>query len=250
MIHIKVTRSMSRIFLYLWFACIVILITTMIIAPASTALVHVVEKVASRNAPLPAIESSIQNDVVATANTIEDEPVQQPSTTLQTLASGADHTCVITQSAQVRCWGKNSAGQIGNGSDGVIAPDVTTPAVVSGLVDVASIALGDAHSCALRVRIGTVWCWGDNAFSQLGNNTYGPQTQQSLPQLVADVRDATQISAGSHHTCALLATGQVMCWGSNQSSQLAQPDITIAPRPVTVTLPSPAKYVAAGDSTS
>jgi alpha-tubulin suppressor-like RCC1 family protein len=65
----------------------------------------------------------------------------------------------------VMCWGNNDSGQIG---DGTSDPYKVVPVSVAGLPSaVASIALGALHSCALLENT-TVWCWGHNAYGELG----------------------------------------------------------------------------------
>ncbi len=241
---------MQRYILFLWYTIIAFVIVIMVVSPLTTAVVRVVDRVVSRNAPIPELVASPQDETIAVTSNVDDEPVLLVTRDLQTLASGTAHLCVVVQSASVRCWGDNRVGQIGNGSDSQPATIVDTPTAVSGLIDVASIALGDAHACAVRQRIGTVWCWGDNQYSQIGNNAQGPQTQQSLPQQVNTLRDVVQISAGNNHTCARRDNGSVWCWGDNRVGQTAQTQPVAFPRPVEVALPLPATAVTAGgDST-
>lgn len=241
---------MQRIFLYGWYSIIALIVVVLVVSPITTAVIQVVKRVASRNAPTSNVSPILQDDIIPRTSSVDDEPIVVAPVYAYTLASGRNHLCAVTQSAHVRCWGDNHAGQIGSGSDGVVLPYATTPMQVSGIVDVASIALGDAHSCAVRQRTGTVWCWGDNQFSQLGNNTVGPQTQQSIPQPVSDIRDVVQLSAGANHTCAVLSNGSITCWGDNRYAQMARPDDAYATRPVSIVLPLPAQYVmASGNST-
>src|SRR5262249_16611370 len=60
------------------------------------------------------------------------------------LAAGGAHTCLLRK-GEVRCWGKNDAGQLGNGT----RAEAALPAVVKGLTNPVRIALGNEHSCAL-----------------------------------------------------------------------------------------------------
>lgn len=92
-------------------------------------------------------------------------------------------------------------------------PSATPPA--PGLSQVLKVATGDAHTCSL-MNAGTVKCWGDNTYKQLGNNG-GPS---AIPLDVAGVVGATDIAAGRSHTCAVVAGGFVKCWGTNVARQL------------------------------
>jgi hypothetical protein len=61
-----------------------------------------------------------------------------------------------------------------------------------------------------------VWCWGGNDAGQVGSN---PNTFVSTPELAHPSLNAIDVSAGGAHTCALSATRQIRCWGSNASGQ-------------------------------
>jgi len=81
------------------------------------------------------------------------------------VSCGRNHTCALTDAGKVTCWGQNEHGQLGDGTLDV--RHVPTP--VSGLgPDVATIAAGDVHSCAI-VSPATAMCWGANWDGQLGN---------------------------------------------------------------------------------
>ncbi|MBK6847272.1 MAG: hypothetical protein IPG96_06915 [Proteobacteria bacterium] len=103
---------------------------------------------------------------------------------------GAYHTCARLASGSARCWGSNSDGQLGDGSQ----TDRPTTTVVSGLTSVAELALGGFHSCA-RLGDATVRCWGRNADGQLGNAT----TTASLTSVVVkSLTGAAGIALGTY----------------------------------------------------
>ncbi|HKO52279.1 MAG TPA: hypothetical protein VJV79_31440 [Polyangiaceae bacterium] len=86
---------------------------------------------------------------------------------------------------------------------------------------VAQLVAGQLHTCAL-LREGRVRCWGGNAQGQLGRGDAADHTSQhpyELGLVSLDAR-ATQLVAGSRHTCALLDDGSVRCWGENGHGQL------------------------------
>jgi alpha-tubulin suppressor-like RCC1 family protein len=85
-----------------------------------------------------------------------------------------------------------------------------------GLNRVMALTAGAMHTCVL-LEAGTVQCWGENSFGQLGN---GMTTAHATPVEVSRLRGVTALAAGANHTCALLATGTVQCWGENSFGQL------------------------------
>ncbi len=148
------------------------------------------------------------------------------------LAAGDSHTCAILDDGTVRCWGDNSAGQLGDGSFG----PSSTPVAVTGIGGGAgpgaiAIAAGSFHTCALLAN-GAVSCWGDDNWGQLGAGPAGPRS--NVPVAVQGLAGAAiAVTAGSDHACALLGDGSVACWGSNASGQLGDgttnPHATAAP---------------------
>jgi alpha-tubulin suppressor-like RCC1 family protein len=122
------------------------------------------------------------------------------------LSSGYNHNCALKTNGAVVCWGENSNGQLGNGTQ----IDSTAPVPVIGLIDVVAISANGYHSCALQA-LGTVRCWGLNESGQLGNGT----TTRSLnPVPVTSLNNAVSIASGSGHNCAITVNGGVRCWGS------------------------------------
>jgi alpha-tubulin suppressor-like RCC1 family protein len=83
------------------------------------------------------------------------------------------HMCARTRAGEVFCWGLNSDGQLGNGTD----DRLFSPVRVSGLVAPVELAVGGAHSCA-RLADESIWCWGRNEYKQLGDGT---QEDRYLP---------------------------------------------------------------------
>lgn len=115
----------------------------------------------------------------------------------------------------VACWGQNSFGQLGTGTN----TTQTRPRFVTGLpAGPKAVATGANHSCALFAN-GTVRCWGANTYGQLGDGT---TTHRSTPVEVAGLSNVIAITAGDEHTCALLADGKMRCWGRQDDFRLGR----------------------------
>ncbi|KAK3240319.1 hypothetical protein CYMTET_49833 [Cymbomonas tetramitiformis] len=139
--------------------------------------------------------------------------------------AGGSHTCVVTTSKSVRCWGAGSSGQLGYGNSHDVGASGGTmpPADVSiGGVAARQVAAGESHTCVL-LESDVVRCWGENDFGQLGyghKKTIGDEFWE-MPPVDVDVGAAVvQISAGTHHTCAITVLGGVVCWGDATFGQV------------------------------
>lgn len=212
---------MQRIVIRFWYACIAIFIVGLVVAPLSAVVRTVVDEVQQRVEQVPEVPQFSQETEIVLAALPDDDPVAPSRLMAPTLASGGGHSCVITRSEQVVCWGGNGSGQLGNGSDAQALPFTATPVLVSGMIGASALALGDAHSCALLGRSGQVWCWGSNDFNQLGSAIRGPMTNATTAQATATVGDVVQLVSGANHLCVLQSSGQVWCWGDNRFGQLA-----------------------------
>ena len=132
------------------------------------------------------------------------------------ITAGAGHSCALHQTGTISCWGNNYFGQLGNGND----TDSWVPVKVANITDATAITTGWEHSCALH-EDGTISCWGNNNYGQLGNGQRGTADIYSwVPVKVADITDATAITAGWWHSCALHEDGTISCWGNNFTGQL------------------------------
>lgn len=186
------------------------------------------------------------------------------------VSTGAHQSCAVRTNGTVACWGA-----IGSGteSSGVEAPPTakfsSVPVAVAKLKDAVSVSVGSAHACALD-KAGAVWCWGNNAAGQLGNGKKGAGLSGEVrarahitdpippPELLpregaAKVKlpaKAVQVAAGTDHSCAVLESGAVFCWGGNAHGQLGTGANAASVAPVAVAGLTDATRIAVSDAAS
>jgi alpha-tubulin suppressor-like RCC1 family protein len=122
------------------------------------------------------------------------------------------HTLALLSNGTVMAWGKNSDGELGDGTH----TDRHKPVAVAGLTGVASVSAGYFDSLAV-LKDGTVKMWGLNTSGQLGDGT---TTSRAVPTAVPGLTNVTAASAGGAHNLALLTNRTVVAWGNNASGQL------------------------------
>jgi alpha-tubulin suppressor-like RCC1 family protein len=110
--------------------------------------------------------------------TYSDVPVDIPilANTIMEVSAGYYHTCAVTKSGGIKCWGDNLFGQLGDGNGGDMSLTKIPPVDVVGFIgSPAAISAGGHHSCGLTTT-GDVQCWGDNSLGQVGNGLAGYST--------------------------------------------------------------------------
>jgi len=133
---------------------------------------------------------------------------------------------VLLADGSVWTWGSNVAGKLGNNQssanysdnsfDSYFPIQVHGPNNVGYLNSVIAVSAGEGHNTALRSD-GTVWAWGDNEFTQLGN---GNTNNAWTPVQVSGLTNVVAISGRGYHTLALKSDGTVWAWGWNAEGQL------------------------------
>lgn len=88
-------------------------------------------------------------------------------------------------------------------------PAAAPPGAVASAPTVRALVAGSSHACVLSSD-GAVFCFGDNAFGQVGA---GAVRAVPAPYRVALAGPAIDVTAGARHTCAALADGALWCWG-------------------------------------
>ena len=139
------------------------------------------------------------------------------------VSAGGDHTCGVTPGGTAYCWGWNQDGQLGDGT----RVDRRTPVPVAAPAGVgfAAVSLGGWHTCGVTLG-GTAYCWGHNAYGQLGDGT---DTSRTIPVAVSVPAGLSfaAVSAGFYHTCGLATTRAAYCWAVATADSAAR-----APTPV------------------
>lgn len=174
--------------------------------------------------------------ITATSGTASGSTTIQAYAALRadTLSVGDQHSCAL-ENGTAYCWGSNQTRQLGNDASEMS----TIPVAVAGRT-FTSISAGQvawnytpdqvSQTCAIDPA-GDAYCWGANAYGQLGFTQTNTPTQPGgrlcgavictpTPTLVEGGHTWRQIDTGTHHTCAITTTGQTYCWGRNDLGQL------------------------------
>ncbi len=143
---------------------------------------------------------------------------QAPQAWLQVSASG-EFACGIPTDQSLWCWGDNRVGELGQGdvNSGQSGAQQTGPAG-----EWASASVGVDHACAVQTN-GTLWCWGNNQYGQLGTGTV---TNEYVPTQVGSASNWAAVSLGADHSCAIRSDSTLWCWGLNDHGQLGDGTLT------------------------
>lgn len=152
-----------------------------------------------------------------------------------------ENGCGLRSNGDVWCWGNDSNGQLGQGAAG---GDQDSPVKVDTTEKFIKITVGLDHVCGLKDD-GTAYCWGDNTNGQIGNNDSGSDVLE--PTQVANITDFVDLSAGATHTCGLISTGQLYCWGNGGDGRLGNNGTAASNTPSLVTQVSSFTDIAAGN---
>lgn len=152
----------------------------------------------------------------------------RPGGEIAQIISSTQHTCAVMRSGQMRCFGRNSWGQLGYGDTEIIGDDeLAREAGDIALADqVAQAAVGRVHTCAMFRDRRTITCWGDNSQGELGfaadaapHNSPADSQPIALPPEIAG--EIAQIAMGTSHGCLLVESdGAVHCWGDDANGRL------------------------------
>jgi hypothetical protein len=175
-------------------------------------------------------------------------PVKLPGLSGVTqISAGYEHGLAVKSDGTVWAWGNNAFGQLGLGT----TTNHAAPVQVPGLTGVTQVAAGQTHSLAIAGPGSSVWAWGDDSSSQLGD---GATQEQRSPESIG-LNGITQISAGFNQSAAVSSNDAAYSWGasgyaidSGQSGPLSVPFQVLFPN--NVDGPTEAVQVSLGVSSS
>jgi alpha-tubulin suppressor-like RCC1 family protein len=137
------------------------------------------------------------------------------STSWKSVSAGDAHTCGILGGGYSYCWGDDTYGQLGNGSD---TSRQSPGRINSGWYDWTSIRAGGSHTCGLR-GAGYLYCWGDDTYHQVGGST----NPQQSPHWYGSLTDWTATDTGQRFSCGIRGAGYLYCWGAQQAPSNGTP---------------------------
>ena len=154
--------------------------------------------------------------------------------TVKMVSTGSEVTCAVLDNGTLKCWGRNTFGQLGyddttdrGGNAGDMAALGTVFLGAGRTAKAVSVA--DNFACAILDN-GKLKCWGSNSYGQLGydDTTYrggNPGDMAALGYVdLGAGRTAVSVSTGGEVTCAVLDNGKIKCWGYNAHGQLGTDD--------------------------
>lgn len=172
--------------------------------------------------------------------------------------AGGEYSCILTRSGQVKCWGRNNMGQMGNGASAWEAAII--PTVVPDEAGVLGMSVGRGTTCLVDSNR-RVLCWGDNFYGSVGDNGTAPRDNAAPPLEVCPMpcvtkpwpvlnlaADVSEIAGEQDTFCALRSSGKVHCWGKGDAQLLGRPPTSgvDAEFPTAVSGLEPAVHLAIG----
>jgi alpha-tubulin suppressor-like RCC1 family protein len=179
-------------------------------------------------------------DVSSTPSSTPKDVYEQTSGVAR-ITTGANHSCLVTTTGRLICWGRNDSGQLGNGNTiNMMRPDGYDTGI-------AQVVAGDNHSCVLSTT-GRMSCSGLNTEGQTGTGS-GNNIHDTFWTVSGLGGGVVKMTAGANHACAILNTGEMRCWGRNTNGQLGNGNAATQMTPVPVSgMTSGVAQASAGDT--
>jgi len=184
---------------------------------------------------------------------------EKPRGNVLELSAGAQHACATFDDGELRCWGDNRYGQIGQVPRTAIQGQAQTaehdslpaPQIVVGLPASSGVVAGITQTCVFTTDR-SLACWGGVDWARPASSALryngGASYVTPLALTIAQLSGVDQVSFGVRHLCALVPDGQVVCWGDNSTGQLGVNSTDQYPTDQPTAVPGlpPAVQVAAG----
>ena len=129
---------------------------------------------------------------------------------IKQIAAGGHHCVVLLTDGHLWAWGRNTGGQLGDGS----TIDRIDPVQIGFEKTWASVTAGKGFTHAIK-KDGTLWGWGINKVGQLGISTTNFKFMYSSPTQVGKDNDWQMVSSGKNFTIGLKTDGTIWVWGAN-----------------------------------
>ena len=167
--------------------------------------------------------------------------VSSPLSGIKDISVGDEHTCAVTTSGNVLCWGRGNLGKLGNNSYNSSKTPVavhTSSSNRSPLGGITSVSTGSTNACAITTANNAL-CWGSNVHGTLGANSNEyllatPVFVHTSPSNSAHLPNVSSISVGNDFACAVTTDKNAFCWGRASSGQLGNKSSNRTKAPVPV----------------
>lgn len=163
------------------------------------------------------------------AGTLSIGPAKATTSQTSLIAGMKNSVCALMTNGTIECWGDNSSGQLGGGSNSTEPVPIN---YISGTWQYLFNGGAGNHMCAIKSD-GSLWCWGLNGSGQIGNNS---TTDAPTPVQVGSDTTWAAGSVGYNSTCAIKSNGTLWCWGDNTYGQLGNGSTDASLVPVQNTL--------------
>lgn len=170
---------------------------------------------------------------------ITDNDSATEKTIIDFVAGGGNNTCVIYSTGSLKCWGENTYGQLGDGTN----TTRTAPVSVNSAELFKKVFSGGGPSTCAQTTGDKIMCWGWGSGGQLGN---GSTAQQLSPVFVDSGAIYPIVDTGGGQNCAINASSKLRCWGMNGSGQVGDNSTTSRSSPVNVDSAENYQYIGLG----
>jgi len=158
--------------------------------------------------------------------------------TIKQISTGHYHTCAVASDNKIYCWGENNNGELGNGStvDSRVPVAVNMTGVLAGKT-IKQMSVGTYNTCVIASD-DKVYCWGSNAYGQVGNNSLTDSTVPVAVNATGVLAGKTikQISVGHYRACVIASDDKMYCWGNNMGGALGNGSTSDSHIPVSVNM--------------